>query len=249
MSDCWLIVAMSRDPVSVKSPVMTVSMTAFQERVRCFGLGVRLQGLLLLDALMPVALYGCMFVLYCIQGRFANYFPTISETGTGYPNTIYSGVIFFQLGAISFFNRLYIILLCFSCYRPHFSLIVGLIAFSIGSFAGNAGLASLPVNVDPPSHFIAASCCFGCTIAFQFVLVLVEMGRSGWVIQIYRIGLVLSEIIVLEACAHSDGIVDIRAEDTVSTLGEWLYVAGLLLFWPTFLRQWATFEIVGIVEF
>jgi predicted neutral ceramidase superfamily lipid hydrolase len=169
---------------------------------------------LILDALMPVALYGGMFVFYCIEGRFAKYFPTISETGTGEPNGIYSGVIFLHVGTTSFFNRLCLIIFCFSCYRPHFLLIVGLIVFSIGSFAGNVGLAALPVNVDPPSHFIAATCCFACTIAFQFVLVLV----------------------------------DIRAEDTVATLGEWLYVAGLLLFWPTFIRELATCEIVGIVK-
>jgi hypothetical protein len=217
-------------------------------RVHSFSLGVRPQGLLILDALMPIALYGGMFVLYCIQGRFALYFPTISETGTGHPNTIYSGVVFSQLGTTSFFNRLCIIIFCFSCYRPRFLLVVGLVVFAVGAFVGNIGLASLPVNVDPANHFIAAYCCFGCTIAFQFALVLVEMGRSGRAIQIYRIVLVLSEITVLEAGAHSDRIVDIRAEDTVSTLGEWLYVAGLLLFWPTFVRELATFEIVGIVE-
>jgi hypothetical protein len=68
MSNSCLIVAMPRDSVSVRRAVMTVFMSTFPERVHCFGLGVRLQGLLILDALMPAALYGGMFVLYCIQG-------------------------------------------------------------------------------------------------------------------------------------------------------------------------------------
>jgi hypothetical protein len=211
-----------------------------------FSLGLSLRAAFFLSSWFPIAVYLMMFALYCFEGRFALYYPTISETATGFPNTVYGGVIFWQVGAVSTVTRLVFVWHIWSFHRPHFIFLAAMVALTVIGYASHIGIAAFPVNVDSVSHFVVAFGSFASSISFQLIIMSVWRAASVRV-QMCRIVIVVFQVAALEICAHSDSIVAIRAEETVSAIGEYVYLFSVPWFYRTFVDELSRDEVVAVL--
>jgi hypothetical protein len=212
-----------------------------------FSFGLSLHAAVFLSSWFPVTVYLMMFALYCFEGRFARYYPTISETATGFPNTVYGGVIFWQVGAVSTVTRLVFAWHIWSFHHPHIIFLAAMAALAVTGYVSHIGIAAFPVNVDSVSHFAVAFASFASSIAFQAIIIMAVWREASVRTQIYRIAIVVFQVTALEICAHSDSIVSVRAEETVSAIGEYAYLFSVPWFYRTFVDELASDNVIAVL--
>jgi hypothetical protein len=212
-----------------------------------FGSPLRLTTHLIIT--IPICIYLSMFALYYFQGRFAFYSPTISETATDYPNYLYSRSIFRNIASMATSGRLVFSWWLMSVYRPSFFLSFLIVILPVSGFLADIGLGESPVNTASERHFLFATQSFSAGIGFEVATLAVTARKAGWFRNLARATLIGCGITALLVCAQSDKIVDRRTEDTLSMIGEYVYLIELELFCGSFAWEVATVRVVAAVDF
>lgn len=104
----------------------------------------------------PLTVAFVTLILYLMQGRWSGYIPTISETGTEYPNNNFFGILMstgsFTTGFALFLHAVYIHQFTGCSQKVAISLYI----FSFFSCVGIAGLGFFSINEDHKHHFMFA---------------------------------------------------------------------------------------------
>ncbi|OHT13300.1 hypothetical protein TRFO_16633 [Tritrichomonas foetus] len=119
--------------------------------------------------IFPLSIGVIILIIFIMQGRWSNYLPTISETGTEYPNdsffAISMGMGSFTTGFCLFAHALYVSHYCKT------TKLVNIILFILASTSslGIAGLGFFSIHLDHTHHFMFAFMGFVSILLFEFV--------------------------------------------------------------------------------
>jgi hypothetical protein len=191
---------------------------------------------------MPPCFYFSLFVLYYLQGRWANYIPSVSETGTEDPNEAVMAKFFPAIAGAIFYCGV-----CMAWYFATFfgvrGLIHGLTLLStVGAAVGFVALSNCPRNVDFRAHFLWTSLGLGCTLLMQMVAQLGSWRNYSLKMNIFRGVAILAQVLFLLGCAHCEDLGSNRVNVTISALGEYGYLIGLPFFFMSFAREMSNVE-------
>lgn len=117
----------------------------------------------------PLVVAFVSLLLYLMEDRWSGYLPTISETGTEYPNNdffaIAMGIGSFSTGFGLFLRVVYI----HQCVTSSKLIIITLYILASIASTGIVGLGFFSINEDHKHHFIFASVGFVSILIFEFV--------------------------------------------------------------------------------
>ena len=184
--------------------------------------------------LFPINSAIVILIIYIIQGRWSNYFPTISETGTNYPNVkIFAHCM--SIGAITTMISMYI----YTCYlqvfvglsKTYFNILLFLCFIEV---IGSIGLGLSPINEVPNRHFLTAGTGFLSIQIFE-LLSLIKSAQINSLREIIIRSIILF-LAVFGLCifAFSESIWIDRVSVSYSTIGEYT----MLIFMMSPLIQW-----------
>jgi hypothetical protein len=199
---------------------------------------------------MPLSLFlGGMVHFYCLpicccypvgyfpywfEGRFAGYFPTISETGTDYPNT---QVIRFTLGFVAMIT-FYSLLLSFYYieYWHAFSKRMRAIrwALLIVATIGTMGIGCFSLATDHDRHFTSASTSFAAVCFVELIDLIAMFGQSSRLLNANRIVSLVIQVVALTVIARARTFIHPRLHDTIDGLSEFATLGSMGWFYSTF---------------
>ncbi|OHS99804.1 hypothetical protein TRFO_33677 [Tritrichomonas foetus] len=183
------------------------------------------------------------FVVYAMQGRIAGYFPTISETGTQYPNNKIFGQ-FMSTGALTTMLTLF----CYYCYfrLTHSDTnkkLKFLRVFIFGSGGGIIGLGFSPINENHDRHLLSAVCGFLSILIFELLILTDKHNpKSSPAKKKLQIGSLLLAFSGFALFAASKYVFDYRFDITISSIAEWILLVFMLLVWATWSSELGSLE-------
>jgi hypothetical protein len=213
-------------------------------RFPCIELGIGLDAFPVFGSFIAPTLYFVAFVVYFMEGRWAGYIPTVSETGSEYPNSRLMELVFMTVAVSIFFSGYCLFWYVVTFYRTN--LFIRLL-LTFGVVSGSLGfllLTVFPVNIDPPTHFFASFVGLGGVIFFQLIFWFVVYPNQGWISRILRFLLVAGQIVALGTCASVELVVGHRPSVTTAALGEYVF----LVLVPIFLTSFSG-DLAGIDEY
>ena len=169
----------------------------------------------------PLSVAFITFIFYFMEGRFSGYIPTISETGTEYPNDDYFGI---SMGIGAFTNG--IPLLSQALYINHFckcSKVFKVILFILvlTSSIGTAGLGFFSIHLDHTHHFLFAFMGFVSILGFELLALIVNEKQPKKLKRIRAFSLLLASLGLL-LFGGLDWYISDRRNATITALGEYL---------------------------
>jgi hypothetical protein len=217
------------------TPVLAKSLS----RCPCIELGLGLNAFPILAGFFPPTFYFTLFALYFMEGRCAGYIPTVSETGTEFPNAHCMAIAFATVAASIFYSGFSFYWYLVSFYPTTFISRFFLVFSTLTAMFGFIGLSNFPVNIDPYHHFVASFAGLGSILLMQLVSWLIVYRYLTPRSAINRFLLVLLQIIALCVCGYTEAIVGSRARVTTSALSEYTILVLLPFFFLSFSRDLA----------
>ena len=184
--------------------------------------------------IFPPLLYGTAFMLYFFQGRYIHYQPTISETGTRYPNTEFVARFFGTISTttgftmaitnarmlaqypISNFLRKYLFLQCI--LEVNFMSMVGM----------------NPMNENHFLHFLNAGVGFVSNLISQFILYVHIFRYQNMIQKVLRGIFMLIQAISLIIIGFTEELFENRNNITAAALAEYATIVFLSFFYCSF---------------
>jgi hypothetical protein len=203
----------------------------------CIELSLSFNAFPILAGFFPPTLYFTLCVLFFMEGRFAGYLPTISETGTEYPNNHFMPIAFATVTASIFFSGVgfYWYLVTFF---PTNNVSRFLLAFSVlAGMSGFIALSNCPVNVNARNHFLSAFIGLGGILLIQFVCWWIVSPTLRLAAKVAQLALVLLQIAALAVVGFTEAIVRDRLRITLAAVGEYTILALLPVFYLSFSRD------------
>lgn len=186
------------------------------------SLNYGLHAIALLSFFYPTTGIFINFMVYFLEGRFSGYYPTVSETGIEYPNN----VLFAFSNAIGSFVTSFTMLLiiCYLQQHVHISRFISEILYALLTITG-LGIAFTgmsPLDEIPYFHYAASSIGFLSTHLFEIATFIISKDCTSMCLKIYRLNIILAQLIGLLVFLVSDTLFDDRVNVTVSTIGEYI---------------------------
>jgi hypothetical protein len=206
-------------------------------------LSLFLGGMVFFYCLPLCCCYPFSFFLYWFEGRLANYFPTISETGTDYPNTEVIRFTLGNVGMITFFSLLLSLYYLEFIYR--LSGIVRAIRWLmlIVASIGTIGVGCFSLATQHTAHFLCASTSFGSVCIFELIDVIVLFRSVPWRTTLNRIASLVIQVGALAIIGRAHGILDPRIHDTISGICEYTILSTMGWFYATFYGEFKGLEL------
>lgn len=183
----------------------------------------------------------CLFV-YIMQGRISGYYPTISETGTEYPNSNFFAQ-FMSTGAMTSMASLFFYFNYFILKRRSQSIkksfierLLFLLIFTSG--AGIIMLGFSPINEHHSRHLLSAVTGFLSILAFELITFLNDpnQNKKKWV-RVLRWTFFVLALTGFLTFAAAKWVFRHRIDITISTFAEWGLLVFMLLIWPTWKEE------------
>lgn len=176
----------------------------------------------IIASLFPICVASICLMLYFFQSRFSGYLPTISETGTEYPNHVFFGLMI-STGAMTTIISFYL----YTCYikikyNPHYFVICLLTFFTITSNIGITCLSLSPINEAHIRHLIFAATGFLSILLFEIICYIVSEKKST--VSKYRLIALINGTLGFLVFGTSEKWINYRIEMTISTCAEWTLV-------------------------
>jgi hypothetical protein len=193
-------------------------------------LPVRVDIALLAAAFGPPSFYFSLFCLYWIEGRFASYSPTVSETATEWPNTRIMSIAFGSISSLVIYTGLLPFWFLASFYRSAISARQWLAYFAVSGFFGFLGVSNFPLNTEPKLHRVTAFFALSGTIGIQFGLWRGIRPAIGRWRDALMASLVALQAVALAFCGTSQYYNGPRNRVTENALGEYALLFMLAVF-------------------
>ncbi|KAK8895778.1 hypothetical protein M9Y10_013663 [Tritrichomonas musculus] len=201
----------------------------------CFSLGFDLYPMLWYLMINPPILYFTLFCIYFFENRWSKYIPTISETGTDYPNTECIAIFFVHIAIMTTYcfmiNTMYI----FEKFRPKSHLFIKLtwiLVIYIG--IGMIGVGLSPMNKVNRLHFFFAGSGFSVSLIVETIHLYLSIFSSSIFCRIRRIIYLLIQYVSLAIIGLSNKFLSYRVHDTVNALAEYFLIGFLQAFLLTY---------------
>jgi hypothetical protein len=200
---------------------------------------IRLDALLVVSAFGPPSFYFVLFILYYMQGRFARYVPTVSETGTEHPNAHIMAIGFSSISACIFFGGLSVYLHLCSFYKFNGAIRWLYVLSILAGSGGFIALSNFPVNVNRSPHFLSSFIGLGGIITAQLFALFVARGSATRARNAWRMATVAIQAAALLYCGFTEHYTSPRMMVTSSAFGEYLFLAFLPLFFFSLMKEMA----------
>lgn len=186
------------------------------------SLNFHLNGLLFNTSFIPPTLYFVMLLIYLIEKRFAGYFPTISETGTEYPNTIIIFLVFSTVSGFMFYEMISICICLWNTYHPKQFLKILILMSAILSCLALDFIGVFPCNTIPKYHFLSTFISFSNIVFLEIWGTIISRKCKSKILLVTRCMSIIFQILCLIIVAISETKIKIRINVTTAALGEWL---------------------------
>lgn len=204
-------------------------------------LNVGLDAFPFMSSFLPPIYYFTLFVLYFMEGRFAGYIPTISETGT-YPNNYFmicffcsiAGSIFYLMSSMTYFIT--------SFYNPNIVEKFLLKAITLVSSISYIFISIFPMNTYPAQHFSFVFSAFFGIILFQIIVLIRTRRDYSILVFIFRLIIIFLQITPLILCAISSSIFNYRINVTIQAICEYSIVIFLPFFFMSYSKDLSTVQ-------
>lgn len=171
--------------------------------------------------IFPLVVSFVALMLYLMQDRWSGYLPTISETGTEYPNNdffaIAMGIGSFSTGFGLFVRAIYI----HQCVTNSKFIIITLYTLASISSIGIFGLGFFSINEDHKHHFMFASSGFVAILLFEFIEIVSQRSVSLKIKKTRIIALIIA-VFGLILFGGIDFILSDRRIITINAFGEYI---------------------------
>jgi hypothetical protein len=208
--------------------------------------GVSLASLFWPITLLTSVLYAWLLAVYLLQGRGACYWPTMSET-TIDNRPFFGDKVPVCIGIVTLVTRAMLAWFVRARFDTTAAANIAMAALAAVGSAGHVGLAAAPLHTDPVGHALWAAAAFGSSIAFKVLFLAVTARRAGWRPSARRALLLAAEAAGALVTANSNRFVAVRSEDSLSALGEWVFVFSGLAFWATLPAEFAQSHVLGAI--
>jgi hypothetical protein len=202
-------------------------------KIHAISIGVNLGAFTILTVFTSAWLYFGLLYLYLLEGRYAGYLPTISETGTQRPCDIAESRAFATICTVSFFADILVMY-----YAQTYSGLTSLARFSklvmpIGILGVLiTGACDLSLHLWP--HRVFAFTGLFCVSVFEFTVLALAWNGMGPLGKTIRFGLLFIEAIAFVNAAFAELMYSPRACITISTWAEYVYVTMVTGFLSSF---------------
>ena len=196
---------------------------------------------------VPPMLYFTLFLIYFIEGRWANHMPTISETGTIEPNTDIIAIFFSHIGIATTFCFIVVGMYVFERFKPETKAQqifakIGWLTFK-WSGIGMVGVGLCPMNEVNTLHFLFAGSGFVASAIGQTVLFIFGFHETSLFCKIRRIIYLIIQYVGITTIGIAKYIFSNRIEDTVDTIAEYATIFFLQAFLLTYQGELKNFDI------
>lgn len=209
-------------------------------------LGLNLQASLLLYNAPPLCSYFTLFWLFFLQGRYTVYQPTVSETGTEYPNGQVMMGFMLLVGSVS-----YIAMSVTNCYIETF---IGVNRFVRAvlwiccycTAFGTFGIGVHPMSTNHTGHFRSAVISFGGTFVAELFIIVLLAKRSPWFRTFRRMVYLIIQTIGMRFMIGS--WLPVRKYATLTTLGEYAVMFDMGFFYATLWKELSGVDFVMTIN-
>ena len=209
--------------------------------------GLRIEALPLFPMFGPPWLYFCLLYVYCMQGRWSSYMPTLSETGTELVGHALESRLFAFIATMTAFSEAVVAWYVFARTRPS-SLIryVTRILYII-SCGGMVGCGLFTMFDMHFWHFACAVSGFSLIIIYQLICWALAYDFMTPFQRIRRFLYAIIQVFCLIVIGLEEEVFDWRYCATLSTLAEYLCLEGLQAFLLSFYGEIAKCEIAAVI--
>jgi hypothetical protein len=207
-------------------------------------LGINLGISIALSGFYPLMIYLVWFAIFFMEGRFAYYWPTVSETATEYPNWKIAAPGLLTVGLCGF-HVLYIVYWYLLTTTPTSSLMRHIFPpIVIFTEASVAAVGFFPVNERAPLNFLMAFFYFGGSMVCEVFALITSLQNASLSKTLLRIALIVVQPLSLGAAAISEHLVCNRLQITLSAAGEYVYALAMPSFYMSFATEVGDMEAV-----
>lgn len=192
--------------------------------------------------LFPPSLYGTLFLLFFFQGRYHGYQPTISETGTELPNTVFLARFFATISITTGFTMAVVNTHVIS-QHPVPKLISSffyLHAIMSTIFMAIVGLN--PMNENHTLHFLGAGVGFASNLLYQLYIYILLFKFQTIFQKITRLFCILVQTFSLIVIGFTENLFDNRNNISAATTAEYLNIFFLSVFYMTFFKDLQNYQ-------
>ena len=196
--------------------------------------------------LYPIIAVLICLILFIMEGRFAGYLPTVSETGTESPNAqVFSHAN--GMSSITTFYTQFLLIIFIKIYQENNEFLIFLLKIlMLNTFIGVFGVGMSPLNELKYHHYIFALLGFLSMIIFQFLTYLIIKNQN--LIRIRSI-LICLEFISIILFSFSNHISNNRYCITISTIGEYILLLSIQTYLLTFKSELKSLKMtLSIIE-
>lgn len=209
-------------------------------------LRLNLEASLLLYNAPPLFSYFTLFMLFFLQGRYTVYQPTVSETGTAYPNEQAMMGFMLLVGSVS-----YIAMAVTNCYIETFVKVNRIVKAILWictycTAFGSFGVGVHPMHNSHKGHFRSAVISFGGTFVAELFIIVLLAKRSPWFRTFRRIMYVIIQAVGMVFMVGS--WLPLRTYATLTTLGEYAVMLDMGFFYATLWKELSGVDFVMTIN-
>ena len=216
-----------------------------ETKIKSIPLNFNLSSFAVISAMFPLLVGVFSFCIYYMQGRISGYAPTISETGTMYPNSKIFGQ-FMSTGSLTSFATLF-------TYYNYIKLVndgkklrfLKVLVFTSG--LGILGLGFFPINEHHDCHLLSAVLGFLSILFFELLTLIHlpndENSKTRKNRKILRLIFLILAFIGFFLFAAAKWVFPYRIDITVSTFAEWVLLIFMLFTWITWRFEIASLNV------
>lgn len=198
------------------------------------ALNIRPETFSILSLMYPMTVAVVSLIMYVLEGRISGYLPTMSETGTEYPNNDFFSHCM-STGSLTTYLTMFYYTIYFQLrfnVGKKFSILLHIL--SVTSSVGVAGVGFNPINEHHHFHFFFAGMGFASCLFYEGLMLHKQRKIISTLMYWTRLSMLLIAMSGFFVFGVSEHVFDLRYDITISFFGEWL----LLFFLFTGMVTW-----------
>lgn len=198
---------------------------------------LRYEWLLLIISIFPPVIYSTLFVIYKFEFRVSGYVPTISETGTEYPNTVIMFFFFCFISGSIFWEMLLQAIYILNNYKHSQVSKFFLFLLTCTSSLFFCLISVFPCNVYSELHYLSTFFAFFGIVLYQIIIFSLTHKKTRSFINILRLFSIIMQTLSLLDVACSQILYGLRINVSLSAYGEYSIVLFLPIFFLTYYKE------------
>lgn len=201
------------------------------------ALNIRPETFSILSLMYPMIVAVVSLIMYILEGRISGYLPTMSETGTEFPNNDFFSHCM-STGSLTTYLTMFYYTIYFELRNEvGKKMSILLHVLSVTSSLGVAGVGFNPINEHHHFHFFFAGMGFSSCLVYESIVL--HKQRNIISSKLYWTRLLMLLIGMCGFCLFgvSEHVFDLRYDITISTFGEWFLLFFLFLGMVTWRKE------------